>query len=138
MYNALKTQNDAVYLKRSQAYELLGRYDLALDDVSACLQVNNMCLEAHISKSKLHLKLRDVNNSITACNIGLELYASNQELQDVLCQAVSVSHNIIYVHSYSMRVMYDKSILMLHQSIGVILSTCSAILYTVILHDSVN
>ena len=86
-------QSDAVCLKRSQAYELQGKDDLALDDLCTCLQVNEMCLEAHVSKSKLHLKLGDANNSIDACNRGLLRYASNQDLQEVLSQAVSVLYH---------------------------------------------
>ena len=95
-------QSDAVYLKRSQAYVLQGKDDLALDDLCTCLQVNEMCLEAHVSISKLHLKLGDVNMSIAACNSGLLKYASNQDLQEVLSQAVCVIHKIVYVNFYSM------------------------------------
>ena len=113
MYNALMVQNDVVYLKRSQAYELQDKYDLALDDACTCLQVNEMCLAAHISKSKLHLKLGDANMSIDACNRGLLNDASNHDLQEVLSQAVSVHHFIRYIHVYSMLVMFEIMIFML-------------------------
>jgi hypothetical protein len=90
-----------VYFKRCQAYLLLGSDDLALRDVCKCLQLNEVWLEAHVAKSKIHLKLGDVSECIAACNTGLAYYASNQDLQDTLDQAVSVIEEyciLIYIN----------------------------------------
>ena len=81
--------NHEVYFKRCQAYLLLGSDDLALSDVCKCLQLNEVWLEAHVAKSKILLKLGVVSECIAACNTGLVYYASNQDLQDTLDQAVS-------------------------------------------------
>ena len=90
-----------MYFKRCQAYLLLGSDDLALRDVCKCLQLNEVWLEAHVAKSKIHLKLGDVSECIAACNTGLAYYASNQDLQDTLDQAVSVIEEyciLIYIN----------------------------------------
>ena len=85
--------NHEVYFKRCQAYLQLGSDDLALRDVCKCLQLNEVWLEALVTKSKIQLKLGDVSECIVACNTGLAYYALNQDLQDTLDQAVSMLYN---------------------------------------------
>ncbi len=75
---------------------LLGRNELALRDVSKCLQLNQVRLEAHVIKSKIHLQLGDVSACIMACNTGLAYYASNQDLQDTLSVGVLKNSACVY------------------------------------------